>query len=320
MKYRTLGKTGISVSEIGFGTWGLGGDSYGPVDEKEAVAALELAFEKGINFYDTADLYGAGKSEETLGKTFKKVRDQVIIATKGGTLPHTGFYMPQDFSEQHLRHALENSLKRLQTDYVDLYQLHSPTLDDIENNDLIQILEGLKAEGKIREFGLSVRSPDDGLVSMEKYGFPVIQVNFNMIDQRALDNGLFDMAKEKKVGIIVRTPLVFGYLTGGLMGKKDFKGQDHRANWPEEQLERWSEAPDLFSFLYTDKTPVQAALRFCFDFESVSTVIPGMMCKKEVEENVEASELLPLSKIEQMKIKEIYNNNSFYDKKIKGKI
>ena len=110
MKYRILGKTGMSVSEIGFGTWGLGGDAYGPVDDKEASEALRLAFEKGVNFFDTSDLYGAGKSEEILGKTFKKIRDQVIIATKGGMLPHTGLSMPQDFTEQHLRQALENSL------------------------------------------------------------------------------------------------------------------------------------------------------------------------------------------------------------------
>ena len=320
MKYRELGKTGITVSEIGFGTWGLGGDSYGPVDGKEAVQALELAFDKGVNFFDTSDLYGAGKSEEILGKTFKKVRDQVILATKGGTLPHTGFYMPQDFSEQHLTLALENSLKRLQTDNVDMYQLHSPTLDDLENNNVIQVLEKLKTEGKIREFGVSVRSPDDGLVAMEKYGFPVLQVNFNMIDQRALDNGLFDMAKENKVGIIVRTPLVFGYLTGNLNGKKDFKGQDHRANWPEEQLKRWANAPDLFSFLYKDKTPVQAALRFCLYFDAVSTVIPGMMNRSEVEENVEASSLFSLKQNEHKKIRNIYENYKFYDKNAKTKV
>jgi aryl-alcohol dehydrogenase-like predicted oxidoreductase len=318
MKYRRFGKTGITVSEIGFGAWGLGGDAYGPVDEKDAVAALELAFDKGVNFYDTADLYGTGKSEEILGKTFKKVRDRVIIATKGGTLPHAGFHMPQDFSEEHLRQALEKSLLRLRTDYVDLYQLHSPTLDDLEESGVIQTLEKLKAEGKIREFGVSVRSPDDGLVVIEKYGFPVVQVNFNMIDQRIQDNGLLDKAEEKNVGIIIRTPLVFGYLTGSLDWKKDFKGQDHRSNWPEEQLKRWSTAPDLFSFLYTDKTPVQAALRFCLDFDAVSTVIPGMLNKKHVTENLKANKLPPLTEIEHRKIKDIYDNNDFYDKKIKS--
>ena len=320
MKYRELGKTGITVSEIGFGTWGLGGDSYGPVDGKEAVQALELAFDKGVNFFDTSDLYGNGKSEELLGKTFKKVRDKIFIATKGGTLPHTGFYMPQDFSEDHLRQALENSLKRLQNDYVDLYQLHSPTLECLENGNVIHALEKFKGEGKIREFGVSVRSPDDGLIAIEKYGFPVLQVNFNMIDQRALDNGLFDMAKENKVGIIVRTPLVFGYLTGRLNWKKDFKGQDHRANWPEEQLKRWANAPDQFYFLYADKTPVQAALRFCLDFDAISTIIPGMMTKEHVIENVKSSDLLPLSQDKQSRIKDIYNNNSFYDNKAKENI
>ncbi len=293
MKYRGLGNTGFKVSEIGFGTWGLGGNSYGPVDDTESKKALNFAFEKGVSFYDTSDLYGTGHSEELLGEVFKDVRDRVIIATKGGTLPHTGFYMPQDFSVKHFKNALEESLRRLKTDYIDLYQMHSPTINDIEKNDVIETLENFKAQGKIRTYGISIRSPDDGKVAIEKYNFPVVQVNFNMIDQRAIENGLFALAKEREVGIIVRTPLVFGYLTGKLDGNEQFRGIDHRANWPKEQLQRWAKAPNLFSFLYEgkDRTPAQTALRFCLEQDGVSTVIPGMMNIKEEREHTEESDM-----------------------------
>jgi aryl-alcohol dehydrogenase-like predicted oxidoreductase len=322
MRYRILGSTGLEVSEIGYGTWGLGGNSYGPVDDNESKKTLKLAFEKGINFYDTSDLYGDGHSEELLSEVFKNTRDKVIVATKGGTLPHTGFYMPQDFSPKHLKNALEGSLQRLKTDYIDLYQLHSPKIEDIENNEsVIQLLEGFQKEGKIRAYGISVRSPDDGKIAIEKYHFPVVQVNFNMIDQRAIENGLFALAREREVGIIVRTPLVFGYLTGKLDGNEQFQGIDHRANWPKEQLQRWAKAPNLFSFLYEgkDRTPAQTALRFCLEHDGVSTVIPGMMNINEVRENTEASDMSPLTDEEMERIRRIYQDHDFYDKSAKHK-
>jgi len=320
MKYRKLGSTEFEVSEIGYGTWGLGGNSYGTVDDNESKKALKLAFEKGVNLYDTSDLYGDGHSEELLGEVFKDVRDKVIIATKGGTLPHYGFQMPQDFSSQYLKNALERSLKRLGTDYIDLYQLHSPKIEAIEKNEeIIQTLEGFQKEGKIRTFGISVRCPDDGKIAIEKYNFPVVQVNFNMIDQRAIENGLFKLAKERKTGIIVRTPLVFGYLTGKLTGDEQFEGIDHRANWPNEQLQRWANAPSLFSFLWEgkDRTPAQVALGFCFDYDMVSTVIPGMMNTRQVEENTEASEMPHLTGEELERIRQIYQNHEFYDRSFK---
>ncbi len=320
MKYRKLGSTEIEVSEIGYGTWGLGGNSYGPVDDQQSKKALKLAFEKGVNFYDTSNLYGNGHSEEILGEVFKDVRDKVIIASKGGTLPHTGFYMPQDFSLKHLKKALEGSLRRLKTDYIDLYQLHSPKIEDVENNEgLIQTLESFQKEGKIQVYGISVRSPDDGKIAIEKYNFPVLQVNFNIIDHRVVENGLFKLAKEKNTGIIARTPLAFGYLTGKLDGNEQFQGIDHRANWPKGQLQRWAKAPGLFSFLYEDKdrTPTQVALRFCLDYDVVSTVIPGMMNISEVKENIKAGEISPLTPDESEHIRRIYQNHSFYDKKVK---
>ena len=321
MKYRKLGNTGIEVSEIGFGTWGLGGNSYGPVDDNISKAALRFAFDSGITFYDTSDLYGNGHSEEVLGDALRNVRDKIIIATKVGTLPHTGFYMPLDFSPAHIRHGLEASLTRLQTDYIDLYQLHSPTVEILRQNEQIfTTLQTLKEAGKIRAYGISVRSPDDGLVAIQEFGINVVQVNFNMIDQRAIDNGLFEIAKIFNTGIIVRTPLVFGYLSGSLTGNEQFRGVDHRANWPKEQLNRWANAPQLFTSLNEGKnrTYAQLALRFCLSDAAASTVIPGMMNVKEVEENVKTVDLPPLNFTEIEQIKQIYQNNCFYDKSAKG--
>jgi len=316
VNYRKLGKTDIVVSEIGFGAWGIGGNSYGPVNDRESVAALECARENGVTFYDTADLYGEGHSEELIGETFRSVREHVVIATKVGTLPHSGFFMPQDFSDAHILTAVEESLRRLGTDYIDLYQLHSPPGELLSRGKgVLETMEKLKLEGKIREFGISVRSPADGVVAIRDLDVGVIQVNFNLIDQRALESGLFDLARERGVGVIVRTPLCFGYLTGSLNGNETFSGGDHRKNWPADQLKRWASAADLFSFLNDGKqmTPAQLALRYCLDYEQVSTVIPGMLNTVQVRENVAAASISPLDYAEIEQIRLIYSSNTFYD-------
>src|SRR4051812_21278812 len=162
MRYRSLGSTGLRVSEIGFGTWGLGGAAngamaYGPTSDAESLRALQAALDQGINFFDTADLYGYGHSEQLLGKAFAGVRDRVVIASKGGMVDGSG---KQDFRPAYLRAALERSLARLGTDYVDLYQLHSPPADLlVRDGSIVAELQKLKGEGKIRAYGLSARSP-----------------------------------------------------------------------------------------------------------------------------------------------------------------
>jgi aryl-alcohol dehydrogenase-like predicted oxidoreductase len=320
MKYRKLGGTGLVVSEIGFGTWGLGGNAYGKVDDAVSIAALQCAFDNGITFYDTSDLYGNGHSEEVLGQALHKGRDKLVICTKVGLLPHSGFEMPCDFSPQHIREGLEASLRRLKTEYVDLYLLHSPTMEMLRRDDqIVATLKALKQSGKIRSYGISARSPGDALSSLQEFDFAAAQVNFNLIDQRAIDNGLFALAREKQVGIIARTPLCFGYLTGKLTGDEKFSGLDHRANWPAEQLKRWADAPDLFTFLNEgrDRTPAQLALRFCLDQETVSTVIPGMMNESEVLENIRSVAMPSLQSDELERIRLIYQHHDFYDKNAK---
>jgi aryl-alcohol dehydrogenase-like predicted oxidoreductase len=325
MRYRKLGNTGIKVSEIGFGAWGIGGNdsnsvAYGEVDDNESIKALRISNEMGVNFYDTSDLYGSGHSEKIIAKAFKGMRDSVIIASKGGTLPHTGLYMPQDFSKRHLSEALEKSLQRLKTDYIDLYQLHSPKIIEFENNNIIETLQNFKKQGKIREYGVSVRSPDDGIIAIKKFKMPCIQVNFNLLDQRANQNGLFDLAKSTGTSIINRTPLVFGFLSGEISGNGNYSKHDHRSNYPKEQLTVWANSTNLFSFLHKDKTAAQAALRFCLDFVEVSVVIPGMLNVEEVKENLVSSNIPPFSDEEHERIALIYkqHQNEFYNTTLKG--
>jgi aryl-alcohol dehydrogenase-like predicted oxidoreductase len=315
MRTRQLGRTGLTVSEIGFGTWGLGGDSYGPVDDATSREALMLAFDRGVTFYDTSDFYGAGRSETVLGEAFRGRRDRIVIATKVGMLPHTGFDMPQDFSGPAIERGLEASLRRLQTDYVDLYLLHSPPLDLPDWDGILETLERLRAAGKIRAHGLSARSPGDARVAVERFGVSAVQVNFNLIDQRAVDNGLFGLCRERGVGVIARTPLCFGYLSGTLTGDEEFTGRDHRANWPREQLRRWARAPQLFSPLNAGRprTLVQLALQFCLSESAVSTVIPGMLTRDEVLEDTTVGEMPGLDAGEIARITEVYRTDIFYD-------
>jgi aryl-alcohol dehydrogenase-like predicted oxidoreductase len=318
MRYRTLGSTGIRVSEIGFGTWGLGGNAkgsvaYGPTDDAESARALHAALDTGIDFFDTADLYGFGHSEGLLGKALREVRSRIVIASKAGMLDARG---TQDFSPRHLRQALEQSLARLKTDYIDLYQLHSPPIDLFrETDDVVAELERFRRSGKIRAYGLSARSPDEALVAVEEFGFPCVQVNFSLVDQRAADNKLLEACRRHNAGFIARTPLCFGFLTGRYGDATRFDEFDHRNRWTPAQRERWSGA--LGRFVSTiaarpGQTPAQFALRFCLSFDAVSTVIPGMLTVDHVRENAASSELGPLSAAECAGIGEVYRASSFF--------
>ena len=317
MKYRNLGDTGLVVSEIGFGAWGIGGVaggavSYGPTDDQESKLSLRHALERGVTFYDTSDLYGYGHSETLIGSAFKDRRQEVLIASKVGKLKSNG---QQDFSEEHIRRSIEGSLRRLQTDYIDLYQLHDPPVEGLENGDgPLGTLDSLKKEGKIRAFGISLRSPAEGLIAIEKLGVKCIQVNFNMVDQRAVENGLMDLCKRQGVGVICRTPLCFGFLTGRYSAQAEFYPGDHRGAWPPEQIALWSDAYRFFSSAISNQqqTPAQIALRFCLSYPGLSTVIPGMLTRQQVEEDALASPLGPFTETERRTIEKIYQENTFF--------
>lgn len=319
MRYRQLGSTGIKVSEIGFGAWGIGGNNrgavaYGPVDADEARLALLAAVDAGVTLFDTADFYGFGHSETVLGETLKPHRSNVVLATKCGMLDAAG---KQDFSAKYIRSALEDSLRRLQTDYIDLYQLHSPPIElVVREGDILSTLQDLERSGKIRAFGISVRSPEDGLTAVRDLGFDCLQANFNLIDQRALDSGLMQLCEKRGAGIIARTPLVFGFLTGHYAATDQFSPDDHRRRWTPEQRAQWAAAPKLFEPLIAGEpqTPSQFALRFCLSFPAVSSTIPGMLIRQHVTENTAASDLGPLAAATRDQVIAIYRQNTFFSK------
>ncbi len=314
MNYRKLGNTGLVVSEIGFGAWGIGGvsegaTSYGPTNDKTSKEALRTALLHGITFFDTSNIYGDGHSEELIGEAFKDTRKGVVIASKIGFTKHGG---PHDLSPDYMRSCLEGSLRRLQTDYIDLYQLHSPPIEQVRWA-TIDALEGFKREGKIRAYGLSAKTPEHAVPALRLFNFKAIKVNFSMLDQRAIDRNLFALASSHETGIIARTPFNFGFLTGKIRDI-DFGPQDHRSTWPKVQLEQWKRAAESFSSLNEGKGRALAelALQFCLYPESVSTVIPGMLTPEEVKENAKASELPRLGPRDYSMIRDLYAKHHFF--------
>ncbi len=317
MRYRTLGTTGLTVSEIGFGAWGIGGlsngaSSYGRTDDQISKDSLRLAYALGVTFFDTADVYGYGHSEELIGEALGAERHNIVIASKGGFLEHLGL---QDFTPAFLRKAVESSLRRLGTDYLDLYQLHSAKLDQVKAEGAVECLQDLRREGKIRAMGISVRSPEDGLIAARDMGFQSIQVNFNLADQRALDVGLFDICHEKGIAIIGRTPLCFGFLTGQYTETTEFDSRDHRMTRSAEQRALWVKASRLFGEVLADNetaSVTQQALRFCLSYPEVSTTIPGMLEPAHVRENTAASDLGPLSQDKLRRLRKLFQEHEFY--------
>lgn len=316
MKYRTLGKTGVSISEIGFGAWGIGGStegatSYGRTSDEVSCNALEVAYEKGINFFDTSNVYGNGHSEELIGSVFLGKRDKVFIATKVGL---SRFHEPPNFEPKYIRESLKNSLKRLKTDYIDLLQLHNPELDQMEIcSAAIQCLEELKYEGLIHAFGLSLKSPESGIKAIKEFNLDVLQINFNMLDLRAVSSGLFSLAKKNNIGIIARTPLCFGFLSDDLDESTIFPNDDHRSLWSREQVSRWCKAREKINSeitLLEHQSLTDLALRFCLSFDEVSVTIPGMLSSTEVRKNIKASDYGRLSYKELNIISDIYNQDT----------
>jgi aryl-alcohol dehydrogenase-like predicted oxidoreductase len=280
MTYRALGRTGMRVSEVGLGCGPLGADP-----KVDYVPLLERALELGVNFYDTADFYAEYRSEEWLGKAFAKKRDQVIIATKFGTVPGKG----KDFSVGHMRRCLEESLRRLQTDYVDLYQLHSPDEPILQDDGLLGALRELKQQGKIRAYGLSLDGADFCIRAVRQWQPDAIQILFNLFNLEPICS--FRTCKEAGVGLIVKAPLDSGMLGGDLMPGMPEKGDDPRQRWGEDSTARRQQMMEELRFLTngTGRTWSQAALHFVLCYRAISTVIPGTTSIAHLEENVAAA-------------------------------
>lgn len=309
MRYRRLGQTDLQVSEIGFGAWAIGGNkhghSYGPAEQGESLAAIRRAFELGCTFFDTADIYGHGLSEKLLHQALQSHRHECVIATKVGNDFYHGPFR-KNFDPDYIRFAVEKSLQRLQTDYIDLYQFHNPPLMMLERGEHYEILEALKAEGKIRYYGVSVHDAYEGMMAIETGKPDVIQVVYNLLRQDAREE-LFPLAAERDVGVIAREPLASGMLTGKYRPDSTFVEGDIRAEWPQEYLAFQTQLVDKLRFLAVDeqRTLAQAALRFVLDEDAVSVTIPGAKTAAQVDENAAASALDALAETERQAIQDV---------------
>jgi aryl-alcohol dehydrogenase-like predicted oxidoreductase len=317
MNYRSLGRTGLVVSEIGFGAWGIGGrtvsqTSYGDTDDRTSLAALARAQECGITFFDTSAVYGNGHSEELIGKALSGVRHKVVLATKAG---YEAWDRPPDFSAAAIVASIERSLGRLRTDYLDLLLLHNPPLDVLLALDVQEALARLVASGKVRAWGASCKGPDDALEALRACDVSVIQANFNMMDVRAVTSGLFEEVSRQNAGFIARTPLCFGFLSGTVTRDTKFPPGDHRLGWSSAQLANWIDgARDLLEAVSASPglASVQAALRFCLAFPEVSCTIPGILTPAEAGQNAAASGLGALPKDAVAAVLEINRNRQFF--------
>ncbi len=304
MKHRQLGQTGFKVSEIGLGTWQLGPD-WGGLDDRSARAVLRSAVDQGINFFDTADVYGHGLSETRIGQFRKECFEKIFVATKMGQSPRPGW--PKNFSLYSFRTFIDSSLERLGVDVIDLMQIHCIPSDFLKKTELWEWIAILKKDGKVKNFGISVESMEDALFCLEKDNVASLQIIFNIFRQKPI-SALFEKAKAKKVAVIVRLPFSSGLLSGKMTTKTNFDPQDHRFYNRDGKAfnvgETFSGIPfekgvaladELKTLVPQGMTMSQMALRWILDFDAVSVVIPGATKINQVKENASAIDLEPLS-------------------------
>jgi aryl-alcohol dehydrogenase-like predicted oxidoreductase len=290
MHYRTLGRTGLQVSDIGFGAMTIGGEIFGATDDQESLRAVHHALDLGMNFIDTADAYGRGHSEELLAHVLKTRRKDIILATKGGN-QFTVRQGLRNFDPDYITSALEQSLKRLQIETIDLYQLHNPSPEVMRQGDIFERLDRFKQEGKIRFYGVSLEKTADGIVAIETGKPDTLQVVYNILHQDP-EEELFPLARKANVGIIARVPLERGVLSGRFKDSGEFFHKDWRRGvFPEVELAQVHAAVDKLQFLMHGDVPnlAQGALRFILSNPTVSSVIPGIRTVKQAEANIAAS-------------------------------
>jgi aryl-alcohol dehydrogenase-like predicted oxidoreductase len=311
MKYRTLGKTGLRVSIVGLGTMVHAGH-FGPMKDSESLEAIETALELGVNFIDTSDAYGAGYGETLLGNAFKGKRAKIVIATKGGNVmvgPNRG---KRIFEPDYISRVMDESLRRLQTDYIDLYQLHNPTVEVIERGAVWEVLERAKKAGKIRHYGVSINSTEEGTAAVKDGRAETIQVEYNLLAQEPAET-FFPAAQQANIGVIARVPLKRGILTGKLKQSDEqrFQGEDVRArSFKGEAFAQELAKAEQLKFLAHG--PVQslgqAAIAFCIAHPAVSVVIPGARNAEQMRENASAADVeIPAADLE--KISDLWRRN-----------
>jgi len=320
MKYRTLGDTDIAVSEVGFGVWTVSTGWWGEVDDERSVRLLRDAKERGINYFDTADTYGSGKGETLLADAFGHVRDEVVISTKIGydfynhTARRGQQERPQDWSEEFIRFALEKSLERLGTDYIDFLQLHNTKMDAVEDDELFALMEQFQNEGKIRTYGIALGPKigwlEEGVKAMRDRNIEGVQIIYNLLEQ---DPGrdLIETARETNTSLIVRVPHSSGMLEGHYDENTTFAKNDHRRHRPKEWLTTGLQKVEQLSFLTAsgERTLGQAALKFVLASPEVISTLPNIYGEEQMEEFAATSETPDLTPEELSRIAELYEND-----------
>ena len=323
MKYRNLGNTDIKVSEVGFGVWTVSTGWWGEVVDDRSVRLLKAAYERGINYFDTADTYGSGKGETLLadaGFTSGSMRDEVVISTKIGydfynhTARRGQQERPQVWSEDFIRFALEQSLKRLDTDYVDFLQLHNTKMDAIENDDLFTLMDEFKSEGKVRAYGIALGPKigwlEEGVKAMRERDISGVQMIYNVLEQDP-GRGLIETARETETGLVVRVPHSSGMLEGNYDENTTFGPNDHRRHRPKEWLIGGLKKVEQLDFLTEsgERTLGQAALKFCLASPEVVSTLPNIYNEEQIEEFAAAPDVPDLTGEEISRVAELYENN-----------
>ncbi|MEH7333052.1 aldo/keto reductase [Neobacillus drentensis] len=318
MNYRELGNTGIMISEVSFGTWAIGG-SWGRTSDEEALKSLEYAIEEGVNFFDTADVYGDGHSEELLAKATKGKEDQIYIATK--FCRQGDIFDPKSYSYEQVSAYCEASLRHLNREAIDLYQIHCPATEILKDGSVFEVLDRLQTEGKIRHYGVSVETVEEGLICLKYPNVKSLQIIFNMFRQKPLET-LIPEAYQKGTGLLVRLPLASGLLTGKFTDEHVFEADDHRRfnengeafnvgeTFAGLGFRKGVELADQLKWIAEDrKSMASAALRWILDQKEITCIIPGFKNVKQVEDNLSTLETKPFTEEEKKAVQRFYEEN-----------
>jgi aryl-alcohol dehydrogenase-like predicted oxidoreductase len=316
MQYRKLGRTGWKVSTISFGAWAIGG-AWGNVDDKDSLAALNRAIDNGVNFIDTADVYGDGRSERLVAQLRKERSETIYVATKAGRRldPHTA----EGYNRQNLTAFVERSLKNLNIDCIDLLQLHCPPTQVYYMPETFGVLDDLVSAGKLRFYGVSVEKVEEALKAIEFPNVQTVQIIFNIFRQRPCEL-FFAEATRRNVGILARVPLASGMLTGKLTANSSFEADDHRANnrhgehfdrgetFSGVDYETGLKAVDELRALLPDGWSMpQFALRWILMFEAVTCAIPGAKTSAQADDNTRAADLPSIPSVTMVQVRKIYD-------------
>jgi aryl-alcohol dehydrogenase-like predicted oxidoreductase len=319
MDYRPLGRTGWKISTISYGAWAIGGDAWGKTDDAESMRSLHRAVDLGVNFFDTADVYGDGHSERLIARLRRERKEELIVATKAGRRlnPHVA----EGFTRRNLTAFVERSLTNLGVDAIDLLQLHCPPPGVYDMPEVFGILDDFVRDGKLRHYGVSVERVEEALRASRYPNVQSIQIIFNMFRLKPADE-LFPVVREKQIGILARVPLASGLLSGKLQRDSSFAATDHRNyNRHGESFDvgetfsgvdyetGLAAVEELRPLVPAEATMAQLALRWILMFPEVTTTIPGARIAAQAEDNARAADLPPLSDEAMRRVRDVYDRS-----------